>query len=123
VGTDLAIGDWPFFIFLADFGKFGFINEVLSAYRKHGEGLWSKASIEQQVESVRKMYRYVDEHLQGKYHDLIEALANRWAAYLTLDFRTPQLEEACAGAEAKVEELKRMRRADRAATAQRGETP
>jgi len=122
-GTDLAIGDWPFFIFLADFGKFGFINEVLSAYRKHGEGLWSKASIEQQVESVRKMYRYVDEHLQGKYHDLIEALANRWAAYLTLDFERRNWKKRALEAEAKVEELKRMRRADRAATAQRGETP
>jgi glycosyltransferase involved in cell wall biosynthesis len=122
-GTDLAIGDWPFFIYLAGYGKFGFINEILSAYRKHGEGLWSKAGTERQIESVRKMYDYADEHFQRKYHDVIEVLKARWAAYLALDHERRAWKTRALEAEAKVEELKRARRAERASSTSRGETP
>jgi hypothetical protein len=115
-GTDLAIGDWPYFIYLAGFGRFGFINEVLSAYRKHGEGLWSKATVEQQIESVRKMYHYVNEHFDRKYDAVIRVLADRWAAYLALDHERRNWKNRALAAEARVEDLMRARRASRAAS-------
>jgi glycosyltransferase involved in cell wall biosynthesis len=109
-GTDLAIGDWPYFIWMAAYGKFGFINEILSAYRKHGEGLWSKATVHQQIASVRKMYEYVNEHYGRKYDAVIRVLINRWAAYLELDHERRTWKAKAADAEARVEELTRARR-------------
>jgi glycosyltransferase involved in cell wall biosynthesis len=110
-GTDLAIGDWPYFLWMAEHGKFGFINEILSAYRKHGEGLWTKATVQHQVESVRKMYAYVNDHYGRKYDAIIRVLANRWAAYLELDYERRQWKAKAAEAEARIEELTRARRA------------
>jgi len=38
-------GDWYLHIYHARFGKIGFINKVMSVYRRHKKGLWSNAEL------------------------------------------------------------------------------
>lgn len=37
----LALADWPMNILYAAYGPFGYLNEVMSVYRRHGSGIWS----------------------------------------------------------------------------------
>jgi glycosyltransferase involved in cell wall biosynthesis len=110
-GTDLEIGDWPYYIYLATFGKFGFINEVMAAYRKHPEGKWNRASVQQRIAAVTKMYQYANDHLGGKYDAMIQVLVKRWTAYFELDGERREWKQRALDAEQKVEEMTRARRA------------
>ncbi len=38
--TDITFLDWYLHLYHAQFGRIGFINEVMSAYRRHHEGIW-----------------------------------------------------------------------------------
>jgi glycosyltransferase involved in cell wall biosynthesis len=38
--NDIMPGDWYMHLYHARFGKIGFINKVMSVYRRHSEGLW-----------------------------------------------------------------------------------
>ncbi len=40
IRTDVAPGDWYLHLFHAQFGKIGFINDVMAVYRKHPGGIW-----------------------------------------------------------------------------------
>lgn len=42
--TDIMPGDWFLHLLHAQIGKIGFLNEVMSDYRKHKEGIWSGTS-------------------------------------------------------------------------------
>ena len=66
------------------------------------------------------MYRYVNEHFEHKYDAIIRVLADRWAAYLALDYERRNWRKRAIEAEAKVQELMRARRELRAAS--RGES-
>lgn len=50
----LKIGDWPLFVYLAQFGDIGYLDEVMSVYRIHAQGAWNrfgqKGSVEAEVE-------------------------------------------------------------------------
>jgi hypothetical protein len=35
------MGDWPLFLFISEQGHIGYINQVMSTYRKHIGGVWS----------------------------------------------------------------------------------
>ncbi|QHT69585.1 glycosyltransferase [Rhodocytophaga rosea] len=53
----LAFGDWSLHILNAKYGKIGYLNEIMSVYRIHEGGLWSKnwlkqISIEKQVNNL-----------------------------------------------------------------------
>ena len=37
----LAMGDWPFFILLAQHGQLGYLDRVMGTYRMHRGGLWT----------------------------------------------------------------------------------
>lgn len=40
----LSPADWYLHLYHAQYGKIGYINEVMSAYRKHDKGIWRKDS-------------------------------------------------------------------------------
>jgi ASC-1-like (ASCH) protein len=59
VATDVFPGDWYLHLFHAQFGKIGFIDEVMSVYRRHEGGLWWDAHNE-----ISKIWiKYGVEHL------------------------------------------------------------
>jgi glycosyltransferase involved in cell wall biosynthesis len=39
--ASLAMGDWPFFILLAQHGQLGYLDRVMGAYRVHSGGIWT----------------------------------------------------------------------------------
>lgn len=47
----MPMGDWAFYLLNAQRGPFGYINEVLAAYRKHAGGTWSSQPPIQSVEN------------------------------------------------------------------------
>jgi glycosyltransferase involved in cell wall biosynthesis len=52
----LRIGDWPLFAYLAQSGDIGFLDEVMSVYRIHDQGLWNsfgkQGALEVQAEAL-----------------------------------------------------------------------
>lgn len=47
--TDVMPGDWYMHLYHAQFGKIGYINKVMSVYRRHSGGLWSGIRDNQEV--------------------------------------------------------------------------
>jgi glycosyltransferase involved in cell wall biosynthesis len=70
----LAFGDWPFYVLLAHYGKIGCLNEVMSAYRRHAGGVWFMVEDEKRLQSVIKMYEFLNSHFENQYSDIIAPL-------------------------------------------------
>ena len=64
-------GDWLLFVLLAEQGKLGYLSEVMSAYRVHGGGVWSKLDLPQRIETHIKSWEVINAHLNFKYNELI----------------------------------------------------
>ncbi len=63
----LAIGDWLLHALTAEHGDVGYINEVLSVYRIHDQGLsWSRSPVQRGLDAIDAC-QYVDAHLGGRY--------------------------------------------------------
>ena len=56
--------DWPLHILNAKHGKIGYIDEEMSVYRIHSQGVWSGASRARRLESVVEMFRLLRQHRQ-----------------------------------------------------------
>jgi glycosyltransferase involved in cell wall biosynthesis len=65
-------GDWPLFILAAQHGKIRYIDEVMGAYRVHGEGYWSGLSQPERVEESIKFYESLCANLDLKYKDIVQ---------------------------------------------------
>lgn len=61
------VGDWPLNIFRAQYGKIGYLNEVLSAYRVHAAGAWSLRKRSHQLVISLKILDNIDKDLEFKY--------------------------------------------------------
>lgn len=53
---DVMPGDWYLHLYHARFGKIGFIDKVMSAYRRHSEGLWWQSSSAGNMDEIWKKY-------------------------------------------------------------------
>lgn len=49
---DLFIGDWMFNIYYSKFGKIGYIEEAMSVYRKHDDGVWANKTQERKAQRI-----------------------------------------------------------------------
>jgi glycosyltransferase involved in cell wall biosynthesis len=45
LATDVTPGDWYLHLYHAHFGKIGFIDKVMAAYRKHSSGIWWSGTV------------------------------------------------------------------------------
>jgi len=114
---DLAVGDWPFFLWACSFGKLGYLPDVMSVYRKHSDGLWNRTPPEERIRTITKMYERVNEHFEHRYDAIIRMLIRRWAAYFWCDAERTRWKKAAINARQQVEELRRKNRELRNATA------
>jgi glycosyltransferase involved in cell wall biosynthesis len=73
----VKVGDWPLNIFRAQFGKIGYLNEVLSAYRVHAAGVWSLGKRSRQLVISLKILDNIDKDLGFKYNATIRAAKTR----------------------------------------------
>jgi glycosyltransferase involved in cell wall biosynthesis len=81
---DLIMGDWPLFIHLAQYGKFGHIAETMGAYRRHPGGVGQRSTIAEQTYAMNAMYDGFNAQLGYKYDAQIQVLKRRWAAQIPL---------------------------------------
>jgi hypothetical protein len=65
------VGDWPLHILNASYGKIGFIQEVMGAYRFHTGGAYSGQSNIYNLEITLWMYRYLNNKLDYRYKKII----------------------------------------------------
>lgn len=70
----LKWGDWPIFIMHAAEGKIGCLPEVMSAHRKHSEGLTRQMNDLSIYADTIRMYEHVNAQLAFKYNTLIRSL-------------------------------------------------
>ena len=73
---DQGMGDWTFHILNAQYGKIGYIDEVMSAYRVHETGVWSSKSREYQLKGTIKMLNDINKHFEYKYQNIISNSIN-----------------------------------------------
>lgn len=71
------VGDWPINIFKAQYGKIGYLNEVMSAYRVHQAGAWSLRKRSHQLLISLEVLDNVDRDLQFKYHAAVRGAQTR----------------------------------------------
>lgn len=60
--------DWMFNIVNSEYGKIGFINEVMSVYRLHEQGLWSSKTSPNKRSALFKLIETYDKFLSFKYN-------------------------------------------------------
>lgn len=104
------MADWPFYIYLASFGYFGYLPDVMTCYRHHAGGTWMNAPLDKQIAAVNKMYDTADAFYQRKHHDLIESLKERFAALAAVEGARRTWKQRAIVAEKRIEEMERGRR-------------
>jgi glycosyltransferase involved in cell wall biosynthesis len=74
---ELKMADWPLYVLIADHGKIGCLDEVMSAYRNHAGGVWFALEDEMRYREVIKMYELLDAHFGYIYANVIRPLLAR----------------------------------------------
>ena len=72
---EIITGDYALHIINASYGKIGFINEVMSAYRIHKDGIWSmrqKDNMGRNYKSAIALYSNLTNFLDNRYHKILE---------------------------------------------------
>ena len=77
-----GMGDWTFHILNAQYGKIGYIDEVMSAYRVHETGVWSSKSREYQLKETIKMLNNINKHFKYRYKIIINNAINYYSEQL-----------------------------------------
>jgi len=71
--------DWLLQIFHAQYGKIGYIPEVMAAHRKHPGGIWTRLDDVELLQARTMGYEMINRHLGYRYDDLIRPhLSKHW---------------------------------------------
>lgn len=70
----LKMGDWPIDILIAQHGKLGYIDEIMSVYVVHGGGLWSTKGWQYQATAEIEMFEALNKHLGPEYKRIIRRI-------------------------------------------------
>ena len=70
--------DWPLHILNARYGKIGYLNEVMAAYRVHGAGAWSAGNAATQAFGVIRMLALLEADLGPRYEREILHAKGEW---------------------------------------------
>ncbi len=74
---DLVAYDWAVNIFVGIHGLLGFLNEPLSVYRIHPEGVWNRMSPAEKIAEQLALIPHYDALSGGQFHEAFEA-RSRW---------------------------------------------
>jgi glycosyltransferase involved in cell wall biosynthesis len=69
----IALSDWFFHILIAQYGKIGYIDEVMGVHRVHSGGVWSRRSYSHMFEGEIEFYKYINAYLDFRYDEIISA--------------------------------------------------
>jgi glycosyltransferase involved in cell wall biosynthesis len=73
---DLLCADWSLYILCAQYGKIGYIDEILGAYRVHSDGLWSRLDAVQKLEGLIAFYETMNANLDFRFNDIVQPLVS-----------------------------------------------
>lgn len=79
---DLVPGDWYWHLLHAETGKIGFINKVMSVYRRHAASLFYASEISPKANRLKhglselRSYDVINKHFKGRYAKVLQPLAN-----------------------------------------------
>ena len=76
----LRIADFSLHVLNAQYGKIGYINKVMGAYRIHSGGTFSAASTSGNAHEVVRTYDYLNSYLDYKHDRTIKAIQSYWMA-------------------------------------------
>lgn len=80
--TDLCPGDWYWHLLHAETGKIGFINDIMSVYRIHKNGVYYLSNKDRLKHRINvgfkelESYQEIDRHFKGVYHLILGDLAS-----------------------------------------------
>lgn len=77
---DLYIGDWMFNIYYSQFGKIGYIEEVMSVYRKHAGGVWGNGTSQKKTRLLQGYINSYNKYLNYEFDEEF-SLVQRKLAY------------------------------------------
>jgi len=63
--------DWPLYVLYAEHGQIGYIPEVMSAYRIHSGGQYSRLTERQRLDRTDRFYRDIDGRTDGRHRQLV----------------------------------------------------
>lgn len=66
----LPMGDWPLYILLSNLGKFYFMEDVMSVYRNHSNGVWNSKRNSERAYARDKLYLFALDHLSEEYKQI-----------------------------------------------------
>ena len=94
--------DWALHILNAQYGKIGYIDEVMGAYRQHSGGVWNGLSRIQQILKVMEFYRQMNVNVNFGHDEAIRHVRELWGGELVteipLAFRAGGWREGLRGA-------------------------
>ncbi len=65
---DLPVADWMFGMVLCEYGNIAILNEVMSVYRIHKSGQWSRLNVQEQLKKMNELIDQYDQYLEYEYH-------------------------------------------------------
>jgi glycosyltransferase involved in cell wall biosynthesis len=99
---NMPFGDWPLYILYAEHGKIGYIDEILSVYRIHSGGLWTKQNNIQKLESLIEAYERMNANLEFRYNHIAQSRISKWKKDLEIARRVDKLAASVLPREATV---------------------
>ncbi len=74
----MPMGDWPLHVLNAQYGDYGYIDEILSSYRVHDGGVWSSQSRIDILKKTISAEKIVNYHFKYKYKHIFKRKTSRW---------------------------------------------
>ena len=72
---DMPMGDWPYHLLNAQYGSYGYLDEVMASYRRHSGGAWSSVSYIEIVKRNIKAFTIVKRQMNCHGSNLDDNLA------------------------------------------------
>jgi glycosyltransferase involved in cell wall biosynthesis len=80
----VKMSDWPTLILTAQYGKIGFINEVMSVDRLHRGGVWSPRDPTWKIQQSIALLEEINAYLEFRHDDIIKRSISVWHYRLAL---------------------------------------
>jgi glycosyltransferase involved in cell wall biosynthesis/SAM-dependent methyltransferase len=72
------LGDWLLHIVNSFYGKIGYINETMSVYRKHSNGVWSSLTEEEKIKTKIKFYENLEKIFPERLSKIIQPILKEY---------------------------------------------
>lgn len=88
----VSVGDWPFLVLHARYGKIGYLDKTMASYRVHSGGVWGGTSSEQRMLGLVDLLEHMNAHLDFQYSRVINETISKthfWLAVHYMDCGRP----------------------------------